>query len=42
VKKSGVSFKNARLFLKCVDSLDAGPGWTCEMIDVEGDVEVVF
>ena len=38
VWKSGVSFNNSRSFLKRVDSLYAGPGWTCEMIDVEGDV----
>ena len=35
--KSGVSFQNARTFLKRVDSLCAGLGWTCETIDVEGD-----
>ena len=39
MKKSGVSFKNACAFLKQVDTLYAGPGWTCQTIDVEGDVE---
>ncbi|KAI5987191.1 hypothetical protein EDD15DRAFT_2174021 [Pisolithus albus] len=38
VRKSGVSFDNARSFLKYVDSLRTGPGWACEMIDVEGDI----
>ena len=38
VRKSGVSFKNSHEFLKCVDSLYSGPGWTCQTIDVEGDV----
>ena len=36
--KSSVSFENLREFLKCVDSLYSGPGWTCQTIDVEGDV----
>ncbi|KIM69846.1 hypothetical protein SCLCIDRAFT_19625 [Scleroderma citrinum Foug A] len=39
VRKSGVSFKNVHSFLKHVDSLYSGPGWTCQMIDVEGDME---
>ncbi|KIM65438.1 hypothetical protein SCLCIDRAFT_22635 [Scleroderma citrinum Foug A] len=38
MQKSGISFKNTRSFLKCVDSLYAGPGWICQTIDVEGDV----
>ena len=38
VWKSSVSFKNSHEFLKHVDSLYSGPGWTSQMIDVEGDV----
>ncbi|KIK13682.1 hypothetical protein PISMIDRAFT_61229, partial [Pisolithus microcarpus 441] len=38
VQESGVSFENAWLFLKCVDRLRTGPAWTCEMIDVCGDI----
>jgi len=38
MRKSGLSFDNTRSFLKCVDSLYTGPAWTCEMIDVEGDL----
>jgi len=38
MQKSGVSFENAHSFLKRVDSLYTGPGWTCETINVEGDV----
>ncbi|KAI5995121.1 hypothetical protein EDD15DRAFT_2387675 [Pisolithus albus] len=38
VRQSGVGFANARAFLKYVDSLRTGPAWTCEMIDVVGDV----
>ncbi|KIM64572.1 hypothetical protein SCLCIDRAFT_23311 [Scleroderma citrinum Foug A] len=37
--KSGVSFNNACSFLKCINSLNTGPPWICEMINVEGDVE---
>ncbi|KAI6155504.1 hypothetical protein BKA82DRAFT_3967408 [Pisolithus tinctorius] len=37
VRESGVSFSSARAFLKYVDSLQTGPAWTCEMIDVVGD-----
>ena len=33
-----MSFNNARSFLKYVDSLRTGPAWTCEMIEVVGDV----
>ncbi|KIK13684.1 hypothetical protein PISMIDRAFT_36426, partial [Pisolithus microcarpus 441] len=33
-----VSFANAHAFLKYVDSLRTGPAWTCEMIDIVGDV----
>ncbi|KAI6009183.1 hypothetical protein EDC04DRAFT_2871408 [Pisolithus marmoratus] len=36
--QSGVSFANACAFLKYVDSLQTGPAWTCEMIDIVGDV----
>ncbi|KAI5996640.1 hypothetical protein EDC04DRAFT_2872365 [Pisolithus marmoratus] len=40
---SGVSFDNVHSFLKYMDRLHTGPGWTflkhtCEMIDVEGDI----
>jgi len=38
VQKSGVSFDNAHSFLKHIDSLYTSLAWTCEMIDVEGDV----
>ena len=38
MRKSGVSFDNARSFLKRIDSLHTGPSWICETIDVEGDV----
>ncbi|KAI5982757.1 hypothetical protein EDC04DRAFT_2874303 [Pisolithus marmoratus] len=38
VQKSGISFDNAHSFLKYVDRLCTGPGWMCEMIDVEGDI----
>ncbi|KAI6029102.1 hypothetical protein BKA83DRAFT_4461835 [Pisolithus microcarpus] len=35
---SGVSFENAHTFLRCVNKLRTGPAWTCEMIDVCGDI----
>ncbi|KAI6110399.1 hypothetical protein EDD16DRAFT_1435067, partial [Pisolithus croceorrhizus] len=35
---SGVSFENAHSFLKHVDKLWTGPAWTCEFIDVCGDI----
>ncbi|KAI6098415.1 hypothetical protein EV401DRAFT_2147553 [Pisolithus croceorrhizus] len=38
VWESGVSFENARSFLKHVDKLRTGPAWTCEIIDVCGDI----
>ena len=38
VWKSGVSFANAHSLLKRVDSLYTGLAWTCERINVEGDV----
>ncbi|KAI6161278.1 hypothetical protein EDD17DRAFT_1886951 [Pisolithus thermaeus] len=38
VRESGVSFENARSFLKRVDKLRTGPAWTCEIIDVCGDI----
>ncbi|KIK13304.1 hypothetical protein PISMIDRAFT_18070 [Pisolithus microcarpus 441] len=38
VRQNGVSFDNARSLLKYVDKLHTGLAWTCEMIDVEGDV----
>jgi len=38
MQKSGLSFDNAHSFLKRVDSLYTSPAWTCEMIDVEGDL----
>ncbi|KIK11688.1 hypothetical protein PISMIDRAFT_122289, partial [Pisolithus microcarpus 441] len=38
VRESGVSFESARSFLKRVDKLRTGPAWSCEMIDVCGDV----
>ena len=37
VQKTGISFKNARSFLKHVDSLYTGPGWMCQIIDIEGE-----
>ncbi|KAI6102421.1 hypothetical protein EV401DRAFT_2061212 [Pisolithus croceorrhizus] len=38
IQQNGVSFDNAWSLLKYVDKLCTGPAWTCEMIDVEGDV----
>ncbi|KAI6026905.1 hypothetical protein BKA83DRAFT_4463011 [Pisolithus microcarpus] len=38
VRNSGVTFNSTRSFLKKVDKLRTGPAWTCEMIDVVGDV----
>ena len=38
MRKSGVLFDNAHSFLKCIDSLHTSPAWTCEMIDIEGDI----
>ncbi|KAI5989448.1 hypothetical protein EDC04DRAFT_2873164 [Pisolithus marmoratus] len=38
VHDSGVSFASVHAFLKHVDSLQTGPAWTCEMIDVAGNV----
>ncbi|KAI6016277.1 hypothetical protein BKA83DRAFT_4465384 [Pisolithus microcarpus] len=38
VQQNGVSFDNAQSLLKYMDKLCTGPAWTCEMIDVEGDV----
>ncbi|KAI5983310.1 hypothetical protein EDC04DRAFT_2874145 [Pisolithus marmoratus] len=38
VHQSGVTFSSVCTFLKCVDSLQTGPAWTCEMIDVMGDI----
>ncbi|KAI6015680.1 hypothetical protein EDC04DRAFT_2870455 [Pisolithus marmoratus] len=38
VHNSGVSFNTAWSLLKKVDSLCTGPAWTCEIIDVVGDV----
>ncbi|KAI6038367.1 hypothetical protein EDC04DRAFT_2868476 [Pisolithus marmoratus] len=35
---SGMLFDNAHSFLKYVDRLHTGLGWTCEMIDMEGDI----
>ncbi|KAI6154402.1 hypothetical protein EDD17DRAFT_1779867 [Pisolithus thermaeus] len=34
----GVSFANTQSFLKSVDRLCTGPAWTCEMIDICGDI----
>ncbi|KAI6106364.1 hypothetical protein EV401DRAFT_2124241 [Pisolithus croceorrhizus] len=34
----GVSFENACLFLKHVDKLQTGLAWTCEIIDMCGDI----
>lgn len=31
------SFKNKRAFYKCIDTLPCGPGWTCEVFEIEGD-----
>lgn len=36
--KSQLSFHNNYSFLKKVDALPIGPGWTCEILTVEGDV----
>ena len=36
--KSGVSFNNTCSFIKCIDSLNTGLSWTCEMVNVEGDM----
>ncbi|KAI6108113.1 hypothetical protein F5141DRAFT_1189106 [Pisolithus sp. B1] len=33
-----LSFENARLFLKCIDKLWTGLAWTCEIIDMCGDI----
>ncbi|KAI5991711.1 hypothetical protein EDC04DRAFT_2587370 [Pisolithus marmoratus] len=38
VQKSGMSFDNAHSFLKYMDRLCTGLGWSCEMIDMEGDI----
>ncbi|KAI6027998.1 hypothetical protein BKA83DRAFT_4462563 [Pisolithus microcarpus] len=38
VRNSGVTFNSMQSFLKKVDKLRTGPAWTCEMIDVVGDV----
>ncbi|KAI6041032.1 hypothetical protein EDC04DRAFT_2867355 [Pisolithus marmoratus] len=38
VRQSGVSFSSMCTFLKHVDSLRTGPAWTCEIIDVVGDM----
>ncbi|KAI6095825.1 hypothetical protein EDD16DRAFT_1491663 [Pisolithus croceorrhizus] len=38
VRQNGVSFENTCSLLKYVDKLCTGPAWTCEMIDVEGDI----
>ncbi|KIK11594.1 hypothetical protein PISMIDRAFT_19393 [Pisolithus microcarpus 441] len=38
VRESGVSFESAWSFLKRVDKLRTGPAWSCEMVDVCGDV----
>ncbi|KAI6017027.1 hypothetical protein EDC04DRAFT_2870151 [Pisolithus marmoratus] len=38
VHQSGVSFSSMHTFLKYIDSLQTGPAWTCEMIDVMGDI----
>ncbi|KAI6098435.1 hypothetical protein EDD16DRAFT_1697600 [Pisolithus croceorrhizus] len=35
---TGVSFENACLFLKHVNKLHTGLAWTCEMIDMCGDI----
>ena len=37
-RKSGVSFDNTCSFLKRINSLYSSPAWTCELIDIEGDV----
>ncbi|KAJ7048192.1 Zn-finger domain-containing protein [Mycena amicta] len=36
-KKENLSFHNNRSFLKKVDELLTGPGWTCKMVHVPGD-----
>ena len=36
--QTSVSFNNTRSFLKHINSLYSGPAWTCELIDIEGDV----
>ncbi|KAI6163524.1 hypothetical protein EDD17DRAFT_1507233 [Pisolithus thermaeus] len=38
VRQNGVSFENACTLLKCMDKLCTGPAWTCEVIDMEGDL----
>ncbi|KAI6014328.1 hypothetical protein EDC04DRAFT_2904169 [Pisolithus marmoratus] len=38
VHNSSISFNSTWSFLKKVDSLHMGPAWTCEMIDVMGNV----
>ncbi|KAI6023692.1 hypothetical protein PISMIDRAFT_103675 [Pisolithus microcarpus 441] len=35
---NGMSFDNAQSLLKYMDQLHTRPAWTCEMIDVEGDI----
>ncbi|KAI6096640.1 hypothetical protein F5141DRAFT_1011824 [Pisolithus sp. B1] len=35
---NGMSFENACSLLKYMDKLHTGPAWTCEMIDVEGNI----
>ncbi|KAI6094441.1 hypothetical protein F5141DRAFT_1191847 [Pisolithus sp. B1] len=35
---NGMLFENAHSLLKYVDKLHTGLAWTCEMIDVEGDI----
>lgn len=32
------SFHNSRSFLQKIDALPQGPEWTCELLDVEGDI----
>ncbi|KAI6126588.1 hypothetical protein F5141DRAFT_1186020 [Pisolithus sp. B1] len=39
VQQNGVSFENACTLLKCMDKLCTGPAWTCEVIDMEGDLQ---
>ncbi|KAJ7059962.1 Zn-finger domain-containing protein [Mycena amicta] len=36
-KKENLLFHNNRSFLKKVDELPTGPGWTCKMVHVPGD-----
>ena len=31
------SFKNKRALYKCIDTLPRGPGWACEILEIEGD-----